>query len=91
MNNVLLLTPVDHSFPLSVGMSLGLLKTPNPASCFPCVSGDEPPHRPSEGVGIGLFSRMTEPIPLRKALAFLDLPAVSCSATHKQMKEKVRT
>ena len=42
VNNAFLLTPVDHSFPLSAGMSLGLLKTPNPASCFPCVSGDEP-------------------------------------------------
>ena len=42
MNNALLLTPVDHSFPLRAGMSLGPLKTPNPASRFPRVSGDEP-------------------------------------------------
>ena len=42
MNNVLFLTPVDHSFPLSAEMSLGLLKTPNPASRFPRVRGDEP-------------------------------------------------
>ncbi len=33
---------------------------------------------------MGLFSRMTEPIPLGKALAFLDLPAVSCSATQNE-------
>lgn len=31
------------------------------------------------------------PVTVAKFLAFLDLPAVSCSATHKQMKEKVRT
>ena len=42
MNNALLLTLVDHSFPLRAGMSRWWLAVVAAGSRFPRVSGDEP-------------------------------------------------
>ena len=42
MNNALLLTPVDHSFPLRAGMSPTPYVARTPRLGFPRVSGDEP-------------------------------------------------
>ena len=45
MNNALLLTPVDHSFPLRAGMSPTPYVARTPRLGFPRVSGDEPARR----------------------------------------------